>query len=215
MKNILLVDDHPLMRVGVKSILDQRDDIHIVGEAGDGRTALKITEEEKPDIVIMDISMPNLNGIEATRQICKQHPDTRIIVLTVHSSKQFVQKMLKAGAYGYLLKDALYTELEQAIDAVTKDEVFLSSKVARTVVNDYISDKSPESNPEFKNLTTREREVLQGLAEGKSAKEIASELYVSPKTIETHRKNIMDKLNIRNLADLIKYAIREGIIDVE
>ncbi len=215
MKNILLVDDHPLMRVGIKSILDQQDDIHIVGEAGDGRTALKITEEKKPDIVIMDISMPNLNGIEATRQICKQHPDTRIIVLTVHSSKQFVQKMLKAGAHGYLLKDALYNELSQAIEAVSKDKVYLSSKVAQIVVKDYISGNHSESDTEFKTLTSREREVLQGLAEGKSTKQIAAELFVSTKTIETHRKNIMDKLNIRNLADLVKYAIREGIIDVE
>ncbi len=214
MKNIVLVDDHAIMRSGLKSLLDKQFGMQVVAEASTGREALDIVDVHKPDIVIMDISMPDMNGIEATLQIKKQYPNTQIIVLTGHMERHFIDEILKAGATGYLLKECVYDDLTQAIETVNKKQVFLSPPVAKLVVDHYVQDQD-DPDSVFNQLSSRERQVLQGLAEGKTVKALASELHVSVKTIETHRKNIMDKLNIRNIPDLVKYAIREGITSLE
>lgn len=208
---IVLADDHTIMRKGLRSLLEQQHNIEVVAEAEDGRTTVRLAHELKPDVVIMDISMPDLNGIEATHQIIDTEPDIKVIALSMYSDRKFVAGMLKAGASGYLLKDCAFDELSRAIETVIDDQTYLSPRIAGTVVKDYMEHLPTKDASAFTSLTNREREVLQLIAEGKSTKQIASVLFVSVKTVETHRQNIMSKLNLYNIPDLVKYAIREGI----
>ncbi len=212
---VLLADDHKIIRDGLRSLIEKNPDMEVVGEAEDGRTTVRLVHELDPDIVIMDISMPDLNGIDATQQIVTNDPGVKVIALSMHSDKRFVAGMLKAGASGYLLKDCAFDELEQAVKTVLADHTYLSSKIATVVIKDYVPQVSTEHTSAFSVLSAREREVLQLLAEGKTTKDIASELFLSVKTIETYRQRIMDRLDIHNLADLIKFAIREGLTSLE
>jgi DNA-binding NarL/FixJ family response regulator len=212
---ILLADDHAVIRQGLRSLLEKHPDVEVVGEAEDGQKAMDMVEKLKPNIVIMDISMPNLNGIDATYKITHERKGTKVIVLSMHSSQRFVQEVLKAGASGYLLKECLFDELLEAIRAVLKSGTYLSRKIEGVVFQDYIKRISPGYRSELAALTPREREVLQFLAEGKSTKQIAMQLHVSGKTIESNRRNIMDKLRIHSIAELTKYAVREGITPLE
>jgi DNA-binding NarL/FixJ family response regulator len=209
---VILADDHRIMREGLRALLDREDDITVIGEAEDGRTTVSLAIGLLPDIVIMDISMPDMNGIEATRQIVGKCPGIKVIALSVHSNKRFVSEMLKAGASGYLLKDCASGELANAVRAVFLNRSYLSPEIADVMIRDYKDILSQESLSVFSLLTTREREVLQLIAEGRSSKEIASLLKISTKTVETYRQQIMDKLNLHSIADLTKYAIREGLI---
>jgi DNA-binding NarL/FixJ family response regulator len=212
---ILLADDHQIVREGLRSLLQQHQDMEVIGEASDGRTAVAMSEQLEPDVVIMDVGMPDLNGIEATRQIVNREPGAKVVALSMHSDRRFMGEMLKAGAKGYLLKDGAFEELATAIRAVVSNKVYLSPKIADVVVDDFVR-RIPGSEPNaFAKLTPREREVLQLMAEGRATKEIASDLKVSIKTVETHRRQIMEKLNIHSVAELTKYAIREGLTSLE
>jgi DNA-binding NarL/FixJ family response regulator len=212
---ILLADDHRLFRDGLRTLLDQREDMEVGGEAVDGPAAVPAAVQHKPDIVLMDISMPELNGIEATRKIVADRATTRVIMLSMHSDQRFVTESLRAGASGYVLKDCAIDELIEAIRTVTRKQIFLSATIAESVIKDYIGLTVNRSDSVFSTLSAREREVLQLLAEGNSTKEIAARLEVSIKTVETHRKQIMDKLDIHSIAELTKYAIREGLTPLD
>ncbi len=208
-----MADDHKIIRDGLRSLLGTIPGMIVVGEAEDGRQALRIARKHKPDLIIMDISMPDLNGIEATRQILSESPGTKVIALSMHSDRQFVVGMFRAGVSGYLLKNGAFEELVHAIETVRKNETYLSPKIAGILIRDLLD--TTEDNSASSILTAREREVLQLVAEGRSTKDIASDLNVSVKTVETHRKQIMDKLEIRSVAELTKFALREGITDLE
>ncbi len=212
---ILLADDHKIMREGLRHLLEKQEDMQIVAEAGDGRTAVRLVREHPPDLVVMDTVMPDLNGIEATRQIIADNPSVRIIALSMHSDRQFVIEMLKAGASGYMLKDCAFEELVNGIRSVMKDEIYLSPKISTVLLKEYMQGMSKDKTSVFLTLTNREREVLQLIAEGKTTKEIAFSLHVSVKTIETHRHQIMRKLKISSIAGLTKYAIREGLTSLD
>jgi DNA-binding NarL/FixJ family response regulator len=208
---LVLVDDHMLFREGLKSLLREDPRVEIVGEAGNGRDAVRLCRELLPDIVITDVAMPELNGIEAARLILEQSPRTRIIVVSMHSSRRFIVGMLKAGAVGYLLKDCAFQELSSAITAVLENKVYLSPAVAGVLV-DQVTRQGGIDRAELPALSPREIQVLQLLTEGKKASEIAGRLHVSAKTVQTHRRNIMEKLDLHNLADLTKYAIQKGLV---
>jgi two-component system response regulator NreC len=213
---ILLADDHAIIRQGLCSLLEKEPDMEVVGEAEDGRKALRLVQELLPDIIVMDISMPNLNGIDATRRIISQFPQVRVIALSIHSNKRFVADMLKAGTSGYILKECLFDEFVQAIRAVYSGVRYLSPRIIGVVVDNYVEHLSaapPDSSLSI--LTDREHEVLQLLTEGKTTKQIALELHVSPKTIEANRHRIMEKLDIHSVAELTKYAIREGLTSLD
>lgn len=212
---ILLADDHGIIRQGLRSLLEKQPDIEVVGEADDGRNALALVQELVPDIAIMDISMPNLNGVDATGRIVEQFPGVRVIALSIHSNRRFVSDMLKAGASGYILKECLFDELVQAIHTVASGGIYLSPRITGVVVDDYVEHLSTESMSQLAVLTNREREVLQLLAEGNSTKEIALKLHVSTKTVESNRRRVMEKLGIHSVAGLTKYAIREGLTSLE
>jgi len=211
---IILADDHKIIREGLRNLLEKQIDMEVVAEAENGRTAVQMAQELKPNVVIMDIAMPDLNGIEATRQIIAEVPSVKVIALSMHSNKQFVVEILKAGASGYLLKDCAFEELVRAVHVVVSNQTYLSPQIANIITKDYLG-HLPEDSSVFSILTTREREVLQLIAEGKTTKQIASDLYVSVKTIETHRLNIMNKLDAYSIAELTKYAIREGLTSLE
>ncbi len=212
---VLLADDHKLFRDGLSTLLNKQPDMRVVGEAKDGTSSVQLARELDPDFILMDISMSDLNGIEATRRILAERPRTKVLMLSMHSDRRFVIEALKAGACGYLLKDSAFEELLVAIKTARENQFYLSREITSIVVEDYINlVKSAESSA-FAILTNREREVLQLIAEGKATKEIANQLNVSVKTIETHRKQLMDKLNIHSIAELTKYAIREGITPLE
>ena len=211
---IIIADDHRIIRDGLCNLLDKQIDMEIVGEADNGKKAVQMAKELKPDVVIMDIAMPDLNGIEATRQIVADEPSIKIVALSMHSKKQYIVEILKAGASGYLLKDCAFKELAKAVRVVSRNQTYLSPKIADIITEDYLGNL-PEDSSAFSILTKREREVLQLLAEGKATKQIANELHVSVKTIETHRRNTMKKLDINNVAELTKYAIREGITSLQ
>ena len=212
---ILLADDHRIMRSGLRSLLDKEPDMEVVAEAENGRMTVKLARKVSPDVVIMDIAMPDLNGIEASRQILSEAPDVKVVALSMHSGEQFVAGMLGAGASGYLLKDCALMELCLAIRAVVANQSYLSPGIAGIVVETYrreLSRAEPSGSPV---LTPREREVLQLVAEGSSSKKIASLLHVSVKTVEAHRHQTMNKLNLHSVAELTKYAILKGIMSLE
>jgi len=210
--SVFLVDDHKFIRDGLRTLLEKKfPAIKVVGEAEDGRSAVRMVGEVKPAIVILDVAMPDLNGIEAARQIIADNPDVKIIALSMHSDRRFVAEMLKAGASAYLSKDYVFDELESVIRTVVADKIYLSPDISGVVVENYVRQTAKPESSAFSVLSDREREVLQLLAEGKTAKEIAERLNVSIKTVETHRTNIMNKLDIHRLAELTKYAVREGL----
>lgn len=212
---LLLVDDHQIMREGLRSLIREESDFVIVGEAEDGRTAIEYAEKLGPHVILLDISMEGLNGIEATRQIKQNHPTIKIIGLSVHADRALVGEMLKAGASGYLHKDSAFDELGDAIRTVNEGKTYLSPEVTEGVVDSFIRHNAEEPEESaFVVLSDREREVLQLLAEGHTTKEIGYELGISVRTAETHRRNIMDKLKIHSVAELTKYAIRSGLTDL-
>jgi DNA-binding NarL/FixJ family response regulator len=216
MKNsIIIVDDHKIMRDGLRIILEQESDLEIIDEADNGRDAVKIIMNKKPDIVIMDIGMPDMNGIEATRQIVKDLPEIKIIALSMHYDIQYVSGMLKAGAKGYLLKDCAGSELIIAIKSISNNNTYICQEITNSLINDYSKYQVLDQSSNESILTGRENEILQLLTEGKSTKHIAQKLFISVKTVEAHRANIMHKLEIRNLPELTKYAIRKGITSLE
>ena len=209
---VLLVDDHEIFLEGLRSLLEKQHDLEVVGEAQDGRTAVQMAKELSPDLVIMDITMPGLNGIEATRMIVADDDvSAKVIALSMHSTRKFMAELLKAGASGYLLKESAVAELIGAIRTVMAGKAYLSPKVTNAVLDDYVRHVPTDSSASFSSLTAREREVLQLVAEGKTTKEMAACLHVSVKTIEAHRTHIMEKLRIDSIAGLTKFAIREGI----
>jgi DNA-binding NarL/FixJ family response regulator len=212
---ILLVDDHQLMRKGLRSMLAEVADIEVIGEAADGRAALQMVGDTAPDLVVMDISMPDLNGIDATRQILEKAPRTRVLTLSMHSDKQLVGLVLEAGASGFVLKDAEPGQLVEAIRTVAGGRVYLSPTVADLVLDKYVRHRPGDRPGSVSKLTPREREVLQLISEGVHTKTIASKLHVSPKTVETHRRNIMKKLGVDNVAELTKHAIRAGLTSLD
>jgi DNA-binding NarL/FixJ family response regulator len=212
---VILADDHQIVREGLRSILEKELRIQVVAQADNGRTTVQLVRELRPEIVIMDISMPDLNGIQATLQILQEVPSTKIIALSMHSDKKYVSEMLRAGASAYLLKDCAVDELERAIQAVIAGKVYVSPDVTGTMIEDYRRHVERQKPAETSNLTVKEREVLQLIAEGHSTKEIASRLGVSVQTIDTHRQHIMEKLDLHSVAELTKYAIREGLTSLE
>ena len=216
MARILLADDHQIIRNGLDSLLTKSGAHEVIGEATDGRSAVRIASELQPELVIMDIGMPELNGIEATQQILKKHPRIKVIALSMHSDATYVGRMLRAGATGYLLKESAFEELNGAIEQVLGGGVYLSRGITDVVVEDYVHRLERETADERVSiLTPKEREVLQLIAEGHSTKMIAATLHVSVKTIETHRQNIMNRLDIRSIALLTKFAIREGLTSLD
>jgi two-component system response regulator NreC len=208
---ILLVDDHKIMRDGLRSLLDSQPGMQVIAEAVSGREAMRLALDKRPDVVIMDIDMPDLGGIEATRQMCAALPEVKVIGLSIHSEKHYVVNMLRAGASGFLSKDCPFDELAQAIKAVVSNHTYLSSGISEVMIDDYMRGIPLNESSAFSVLTPREREVLQLIAEGWTTKEMASQLNVSAKTVDTHRRQIMDKLKLRSIADLTKYAVQEGL----
>lgn len=210
---VLLADDHKLIRAGLRLVVDQQPDLSVVGEADDGRQAVELAKSLKPNVVVMDIGMPNLNGIEAARQIGEMDPGAAVVMLSMHSDESYVLRALSAGARAYLLKDSATTDLVQAIHAVAEGKSFFSPAVSKVLLQDYMR-KLRRSGAEdsYDLLSPREREVLQLIAEGKSNKEVASLLNLSVYTVETHRAKIMQKLNLKGVPELILYAVRKGII---
>ncbi|MDD5679063.1 MAG: response regulator transcription factor [Kiritimatiellae bacterium] len=212
---IMLVDDHKIIRDGLRSLIEKQRDMEVVAEAADGQNAVKIARKIQPHICILDIGMPELNDIEATRQIVKLPHKPKVIGLSMHSDRRCVAQMLKAGAAEYILKNSAFGELAQAIAAVMKGEVYLNPAVAETVVDDHRRVVKHDENSVYVLLSKREREVLRQIAEGRSTKDIASALDISVKTVETHRRQIMEKLKLRSVAELTKYAVKEGVTDLE
>jgi DNA-binding NarL/FixJ family response regulator len=212
---ILLADDHKITRQGLRALLEKQQDMEVVAEAENGREAVRLAAELAPDVIIMDVTMPDLNGIEATKKILSESPDIKIIALSMHSDASFVTEMLKGGAVGYLLKDCAFEELARAIRTVIDDKTYLSPSISGVVVEDYVRRLSKTGFLAPDILSNREREVLQLMAEGGSTKLIAQKLHISVKTVETHRRQIMSKLDIHTVAELTKYAIRKGLTSLE
>jgi two-component system response regulator NreC len=210
---ILLADDHNVVRRGLKLLLESQPEFSVVGEAADGRQAVEQAEATSPDIVVLDVAMPNLSGIEAAQRIIGARPQTAVIVLSMHSDEGYVLRALKAGAKGYLLKDSAEGDLIDAIRAVAKGKTFFSPEISRMLVEDYVREiRARGIEDSYELLTTREREILQLLAEGRSNKEVAAQLNLSLYTVETHRRNLQDKLNLHSFAELILYAVRKRVI---
>jgi len=210
---VLLADDHTLIRAGLRMVVVSQPDFTVVGEASDGREAVALAEQLKPDVVVMDIGMPSLNGIEACRQIHDSLPGSQVIMLSMHSDEGYVLRALKAGAKGYMLKDSAEADLASAIRAVTAGKSFFSPAVSKILLEDYMRKlKRTGAEDSFDLLSPREREVLQLVAEGKSSKEVANLLSLSVYTVETHRAKVMQKLNLHNIPELILYAVRKGVI---
>jgi two-component system response regulator NreC len=210
---VLLVDDHTVVRHGLRRILSSDEQIEIVGEAGDGRAAVELAQRVQPHVVVMDVALPELNGIEATRQLGKRAPNVHVLMLTMHADDVYVRQALKAGARGYLLKDSEDLDLIKAVKAVGAGGSFFSPAVSRVVLSGYLGDRPvSEADDPLGRLTDREREVLQLIAEGKTNKEIAVALSLSVNTVETHRKHLMEKLDLHNTAELVRFAIRERLV---
>lgn len=212
---ILIAEDHGVVRQGLKVLIDNQADMEVVGEAEDGLQVAELARELSPDVILMDISMPNLNGIEATRLILRDNPDIKVIALSVHSNKHFVTDMLRAGVSGYVLKSCLFDEVVGALYAVDSGEYYLSSKVNEIVLDDYLHRLMTTCESKKDKLTDRERQVIQLLAEGKTTKQIGRQLHVSPKTVDANRRQAMEKLEISNIAELTKFAISEGLTSIE
>jgi two-component system response regulator NreC len=211
---ILLADDHNLIREGLRTLISDERNMSVIAEAEEGRTAVQLAAKLSPNVVIMDISMPGLNGIEATRQILAKSPEPKIIALSMHMERRMILEMLNAGASGYLLKDCAFGEVIRAIETVMSNCTYLSPKIADIIVKDYIHRIPTNDLSSLTLLSPREREVLQLLAEGRKTRDIASLLHVSGKTVDTYRTQIMEKLGIHSIAELTKYAIREGLTSI-
>ncbi len=213
---LIIVDDHRLFREGLVNLLAESDDIEIIAQAENGKHAIEQVEKHKPDIVIMDIGMPEMNGVEATQILKKKYPDLKVIALSMHSEKTYVKEMLEAGASGYFLKNCTYQKFMEGIHAVYEGKMYLSETITEILVNDYINKESTAtSDTQLSELTVRELEVLKLFAMGLATKEIADQLFVSIKTIGTHRHNILEKLELKTTADLVKYAIKNKLITIE
>ncbi len=213
---VLLADDHQIVRKGLKSLIEAEIDLEVVGEAGTGREAVALTEQENPDVVLMDISMPRLNGFQATRRIIESHSDVKVLMLTVHDDKDYIFRSLEAGASGYLIKETAPERLIEAIHTVNGDGAYLGSSITAEVVKKFREGTNEgDASKVFDQLTGREKEILQLIAEGNSTKEIADILYISTNTVSTHRKNLMDKLDLHNVAQLTQYAISKGLVEVK
>lgn len=210
---VLLVDDHALVRAGMRSLLQDLPDVEVVAEAGDGAGALAAAERERPDVVLMDIAMKGMNGLEAAARLRERLPGVKVIILSMHTSEEYVLLALRAGAAAYLIKDSATAELELALKCVMRGETYLSPAISRQVVDGYVQRVGASAGPEP--LTPRQREVLKRIAEGRSTKEIAFELNLSVKTVETHRAQIMERLGIRDVAGLVRYAMRAGLVPPE
>lgn len=208
---ILIADDHSIVRQGLRDLLDKKTDMEVIAESGSGLETIRLASDLKPDVILMDVTMPDMNGIEATRQIISRLPYVKIVALSMHGDKLFVERMFRAGAKGYLTKDCNIEELTEAIHKVIDNKTYISSGIAGAVLEGYLFGKASEDSSVFSILTNREREVLQLLTEGKTARDVADSFCVSVKTIETHRRKIMRKLGIKSIAELTKYAIREGV----
>jgi DNA-binding NarL/FixJ family response regulator len=210
---VLLADDHVLIRAGLRLVVEGQPDLTVVGEAGDGREAVAMAESLKPDVVVMDIGMPNLNGIEAARQVIEKLPGAQVVMLSMHSDEGYVLRALKAGAKAYLLKDSAEADLARAIRAAAEGKSFFSPAVGKVLLEDYVRKLQRTGGEDsYELLSPREREILQLVAEGKSSKDIANVLNLSVYTVETHRARVMQKLNLRGIPELILYAVRKGII---
>jgi len=210
---ILLADDHTMVRQGLRKVIEERPEWEVVAQASDGREAVRLAEEHRPDVAIMDVAMPLLNGIEATRQITRRHPDTRVLILSMHADEAYVAQILQAGASGYLLKDSADADLMQAVAAVSTGKSFFSPAIARVMLDDYLRQLADKGiSDRYESLSEREREIFQLIAEGKTNKEIAALLSVSPSTVETHRAHIMEKLDLHSAAEIVLYAVRRGVI---
>lgn len=210
---VLIADDHAIVRQGLKALIEKEPDMEVVGEAENGEQAIEIARDLAPDIIVMDMTMPQLNGIEATKFILRENADIRVIALSMHSNRQIVKEALKAGAMAYVLKSCLFDELSRALQAVMAGKKFLSPQIESLIAQSHMS--ITEDAPQKVELTARERQILQLLVEGRSAKEIAQHLEISPKTVDATRRRMMNKLDITNLADLVRYAVREGLTSVE
>ena len=210
---VLLVDDHALVRAGMRSLLQDLPEVEVVAEAGDGAEALAAAERERPDVVLMDIAMKGMNGLEAAARLRERLPGVKVIILSMHTSEEYVLLALRAGAAAYLIKDSATAELELALKCVMRGETYLSPAISRQVVDGYVQRVGASAGPEP--LTPRQREVLKRIAEGRSTKEIAFELNLSVKTVETHRAQIMERLGIRDVAGLVRYAMRTGLVPPE
>jgi DNA-binding NarL/FixJ family response regulator len=210
---LLLADDHTVVRQGLRKVLEERPEWEVVAEAGDGREAVRQAETLKPDVAIVDVAMPLLNGIETTRQITRKSPATRVLVLSMHADEAYVTQILRAGATGYLLKDSADVDLIQAVAAVAKGTSFFSPAIARVMLDDYVQKLAEKGvTDRYESLSEREREIFQLIAEGKANKEIAALLSISPSTVETHRARIMEKLDLHSAAEIVLYAVRRGVI---
>ena len=209
---VLLAEDHTIVRKGLRSLLEDEAAIEVIGEAEDGREAIQKVGQLRPDVVVMDITMPALNGLEATRQIKELFPEVKVLILTMHANEEYVFQILRAGASGYVVKQAAVTELVSAIQAVYRGDSFLSPSISSKVIEEYIQQAKGVAKNSYDKLTNREREVLQLIAEGHSSREIAELLHISAKTVRVHRAHLMDKLDIHSTAGLTRYAIRKGVI---
>jgi two-component system response regulator NreC len=211
---ILLADDHTILRAGLKMMLNAQPDMEVIGEAQDGRQALHETQRLQPDVVLMDITMPDMNGIEATKQIKRAHPEVKILILTMHEHDEYIFQALRAGASGYMLKEAADTELITALHVVQSGQFYLSPAAQSVMVGDYLQRvRTGEEKDSYSSLTEREREILKLVAEGYTNNQIAERLVISPKTVDTHRTHIMDKLNLHSRAELVKYAMWRGLLE--
>lgn len=208
---LVIADNHTLVRAGFRSLIEGLAGVAVVGEADNGREALKLVETLKPHLVLMDIAMPEMNGLEATARIAHDFPQVRVLIVSMHANEEYVYQALRSGAMGYLLKDSGTEELELAIRAIARGETYLSPAVSKYVVTDYVRRLSEDHSP-LDHITPRQREILHLIAEGKSTKDIADILYISTKTVETHRTQLMDRLDIHDIAGLVRYAIRTGLV---